>query len=160
MSNGGSVAPKERVNIVYKTSLGGVQEEIELPLKLLVLGDFTKKPDERTVEEREPIQIDKDNFSEVMEGMELGLDITVPNRLTDEEGEELNVSLKISDLNDFSPESISEQVEELKKIIELREALLALKGPLGNVPAFRKRIQDIMADEKARAKLMAELSLS
>ena len=59
MAKEGSVAPKERVNIVYRPATGDAKEEIELPLKLLVVGDFTRSQDDRMVEEREPINVDK-----------------------------------------------------------------------------------------------------
>ena len=83
----GSVAPKERVNIVYKSHVGDRTEEVELPLKLMMLGDYTGKPSDETVEDREPINIDKDNFNEVMAGMGLSLDVNVNDTL-DEENEE------------------------------------------------------------------------
>jgi len=60
MAKEATVAPKERVNIVYRPATGDAQEEVELPLKLLVIGDFTGKTDERMLEDREPINIEKD----------------------------------------------------------------------------------------------------
>jgi type VI secretion system protein ImpB len=57
MASEGSVAPKERVNITYKPATGDAQAEVELPLKILVLGDFTQKADDRTVDDREPINV-------------------------------------------------------------------------------------------------------
>jgi type VI secretion system protein ImpB len=69
------------------------------------------------------------------------------------------VSLKFSTLADFTPEGIVNQVPQLKQLLELRSALNALKGPLGNVPAFRKKIQALLGDTDGRQKLMAELGL-
>ncbi len=66
MAKEGSVAPKERVNIVYKPATGDAQEEVELPLKMLMMGDYTNRPDPRPLEDRKPINVDKDNFSKVM----------------------------------------------------------------------------------------------
>ena len=159
MAKEGSVAPKERVNIVYKPATDGA-EEVELPLKILALGDYTGKEDDRPLEERKPINIDKDNFTEVMEKHNLGVDINVPDKLSDTEGGELSVSLKFKNLKDFTPEGVAEQVPELKKLLELRAALTALKGPLGNRPAFKKQMQKLLDDEGSKSKLMAELGLN
>ena len=66
MASAGSVAPKERINITYKPATGDAQAEVELPLKLLVVGDYTQRADDRPVEERAPINVDKDNFQDVL----------------------------------------------------------------------------------------------
>jgi type VI secretion system protein ImpB len=123
MAKEGSVAPKERVNIVYRPATGDAKEEVELPLKVLVVGDFTLRDDETPVEERKSINVDKDNLDDVLKAQNVG------------------------------------KIPELKKLQELRDALKALKGPLGNVPDFRKRIQDLVQDEGARARLLKELGI-
>lgn len=159
MAKEASVAPKERVNIVYRPATGDAQEEVELPLKLLVMGDFTLAEDERALEEREPINIDKDNFNEVLKAQNLSLNITVPNRLSDEEDAEMAMSLKFESLKDFGPESIARQVPELKKLLELREALTSLKGPLSNIPDFRKKLQELIKDDATRQRVLKELGI-
>ena len=159
MAKEASVAPRERVNIVYRPATGDAQEEIELPLKLLVVGDFTGKTDERMLEDREPINIDKDNFNEVLKGQELDLTVTVPNKLSEDPEDEMGVNLSFGSLKDFGPESVAEQTPELKKLLELRKALGSLKGPLSNVPEFRKKIQALVKDEEAREKLLKELGV-
>ena len=160
MATAGSVAPKERINITYKPAKGDAQAEVELPLKLLVVGDYTQRADDRPVEERAPINVDKDNFQEVLKAQKLSLDMSVPNRLQSENSDEsLAVSMKFESLADFEPDAIVEKIPELKSILELREALKSLKGPLGNVPDFRKKLQALVSDEGSRAKLLAELGL-
>jgi len=157
MAKEGSVAPRERVNIVYKSALGDAQEEVELPLKLLMIGDYTGRADSTALEDRKPINIDKDNFNDVMRSQAIGAQVQVANKLADKEGEEMAVTLRFDTLKDFEPESIVKQVPELKKLLELRQALTALKGPLGNVPEFRKKIQAIVSDKDARERLLKEL---
>ena len=159
MAKEASVAPRERVNIVYRPATGDAQEEVELPLKVLVMGDFTGKPDDRTLEEREPINIDKDNFNEVLKAQNIQLDVSVPNRISGEPDEDMNVSLKFESLKDFGPEAVAKNTPELNRLLELREALGALKGPLSNIPAFRKKIQELVKDEDARDKLLKELGV-
>ena len=159
MAKEGSVAPKERVNIVYRPATGDAKEEVELPLRLLVMGDFTLQEDERMVEEREPVNIDKDNFNEVLRSQNVGLNLTVPNKLSGEPDDEMSVSLNFSSLKDFGPEAVASSVPELNKLLELRQALTALKSPLSNVPDFRKKVQDLVKDESAREKLLKELGV-
>lgn len=161
MAKEGSVAPKERINVTFKPALGNAQEEIELPLKLLVLGDFTQQADERKVEDRKPISIDKNNFDDVLANQKLRLTLSVPNRLQEEGGtDELAINLEVDSMKDFGPANLIEQIPELKKLMELRDALMALKGPLGNAPAFRKAIEGVLADDEARARVLGELNMN
>ena len=153
-----SVAPKERVNIVYKSAVGDKTEDVELPLKLFMIGDFTGRSSDEVVEEREVVNVNKDNLDDVIKSFKLSMDISVADTLS-EENEDMPVSLKINSMKDFSPDSVAAQVPELNNLLELRRALQALKGPLGNVPSFRKTIQSILGDEKARTRIMSELGL-
>lgn len=159
MSKDGSVAPKERINVTFKPSSGDAAEALELPLKMMVLGDFTLQQDDRKLEDRKPLNIDKSNFNGVIEKQNLNIEFGVKNRLQDDENKEIPVNLSFKNMTDFDPNSIVEQVPELKGLMDLREALVSLKGPLGNVPAFRKAIEDALVNDEAREKLLSELGL-
>ena len=159
MAKEASVAPKERVNIVYRPATGDAKEEIELPLKFLVMGDFTGAADDRTVEDRKPVNIDKDNFDDVLSASNVKMEAVVPNKLSAEPDAQIAVNLDFKGMKDFDPDAIISKVPELKQLIDLREALKALKGPLGNVPEFRKKIQDMIKDEGARDRLLKELKI-
>ena len=91
--------------------------------------------------------------------MYIKLNINVPNKLSGKDNDELNVDLSFGSLNDFSPDSIANKVPELKKLLELREALTAVKGHLGNVPAFRARLTELLENDESREKLLEELNL-
>lgn len=156
--NNGSVAPKERINIKYVPATGGEQAEIELPHKMLVLGDFGLD-DNRTVEDRQVMGIDKHTFNHVLRDADVSLCLSVPSMLSAATDAELAVHLQFNSINDFGPDQVARQVPELNKLLELREALVALKGPLGNVPAFRKQLQQLLTDEQARTQLAQELNL-
>lgn len=156
--NTGSVAPKERINIKYVPATGDEQAEVELPHKMLVLGDFGID-DSRSLEDRPVMRIDKHTFNHVLKDADVALCLSVPSMLSSAPEAELAVNLQFKSINDFGPDHIARQVPELNKLLELREALVALKGPLGNVPAFRKQLQHLLTDEQARKQLAQELNL-
>lgn len=161
MAADGSVAPKERVNIVYRPATGDAQAEVELPLKLLVLGDFTGRTTDQPVEEMKPVSVDKDNFNDVLKAQKLELNIGIESKLDPQAGEgaQLPVKLSFESIDDFSPDAIVEKVPELRQLLALRDALKALKGPLGNIPDFRKRVQELVQDDQVRARLLSELGI-
>lgn len=158
--NVGSVAPKERINISYRPAAGNAKERVELPFKLLVLGDFAQKEDATSIEERNVVNVNKHNFNQVMKDMDLTLNLSVANKMSDGEQENVSISLNINSLDDFEPDNIIEQVNELKQVLELREALKALKGPLGNSPQMRKQIQALLTDSDTREALRKEIGLA
>ena len=145
---------------MYKPATGDAQEEVELPLKMLFMGDFAGRADPRPLEDRKPINVDKDNFSKVMAEQKLSASFAVPDKLSEEEGTEMSVNLRFRRLSDMGPEAIASQVPELKKLLDLRAALTALKGPLGNEKAFRNKIQGILNDPGSRNKIINELGLT
>ncbi len=151
--------PLSESTFVYQSATGNAQEQVELPLKILMLGDFTGQKDERPIEERAPINVDKDNFSDVMAQQNLQVTLSVPDRLSQEEGASMPVTLQFRNLSDFTPENVVHQVPELETLLKLRTALNALKGPLGNIPAFRRRLQDLLNSADSREKLMKELGM-
>jgi type VI secretion system protein ImpB len=160
MSNKQSESPKERINVTYKPAAGGATEEIEIPYKILVLGDFNPDEEFSTVEDKKTINVNKTNFNDVLQKQNISLNISVDNKLTDDEGSTLDATINFSSMKDFSPENIVEQVDELKKLQELRESLISLKGPLGNIPAFRKAIAGAIENPEEAAKLLAELGIN
>ncbi len=154
-----SVAPKERVNIRYRPATGDAKEDVELPFKMVVLGDFTGRPDDTPLEARDRIQVDRDNFADVMKAQKLSLDLRVDNKLAETpDAGPLDVSLRFDDIRSFEPDQLVQNVPELRKLLEVRQALMALKGPLGNVPAFRRAMQSLVTDAGAREKLVGELT--
>lgn len=159
MAKDSSVAPRERVNITYKAFTNGMSEEVELPNKLMVVGDFTLREEDEDIQDREAIAIDSASFNDVMAKQNLKLDFVVEDKLSEEDDAEIPVSLEFKSIRDFEPENVVRSVPELNKLLELRDALSFLKGPLGNIPAFKKQLENLLGDEQQRAKLMGELGI-
>ena len=154
-----SESPKERINITYTPKDGGLNEEIEVPFKMMVLGDYNPNEEFTTVEDRKPINVTKNNFNDVLKEQNIKIDISVPNKLSDDEEATIQTSLSISSMEDLTPEKIVDQVDEMKKLKELRNALISLKGPLGNIPAFRKAIAGAINNPEEAKKLLDELGI-
>ena len=158
--NNQSQSPKERINVTYKPAIGDATEDVEIPYKLTLLGEYNPNEEKVPVEEKKAIKIDKSNFNDVLKAQNLSVSFNVDNKLVEDDNSSLNVNLKINSIKDFSPEKIVENVPEMKVLMELRQSLMALKGPLGNVPAFRKAIESAISSKEERDKLMAELNLN
>lgn len=153
-----SESPKERINVTYKPATGDVTEDVEIPYKMTILGEYNPNQEKIPVEDKKAIRIDKNNFNDVLKAQNLSVNFNVDNKLVEEDNSSLNIDLKINSIKDFSPENIVENIPELKVLMQLRQSLMALKGPLGNVPAFRKAIEEAISNKEERDQLMSELS--
>lgn len=150
--------PPSRVNIRYVKATDGAQEEIELPLKLLMVGDYTLRSDDTPLEERKKLNINKDNFEAVLKDQKIGLSINVPNKLVQgDEDEEMKVDLKIDGMRSFEPEAIVRQIPELDTLLELRDLLKDLKGRVVNNRQFRKALEKIVTDKGQMEAIQEEL---
>ena len=141
--------PKSRVSIDYVDTTGGATEKRELPQRVLVMGDYTmKEPDpDNLIAEREKIAVNQRNFDDVMRNQDLSLDLTVPNKLSAEEGDEMTVNLKFDSMSSFRPEAVASQVDELKTILEIRNLLLSLKSHVVSRRQFRRELERIVSSD-------------
>lgn len=146
MAKESSIAPEERINIIYKSVKDG-EVQGELPLNILVLGDFKGRQDEALLEDRSLMQISsKDDFRKELAAQKVSLDLQVPDRLTDTPNQMLNVRLKFNSMADFGPEGILKQVPALQELKRQRDALSGLKSPLENQPSFRRLLNELVSD--------------
>jgi type VI secretion system protein ImpB len=115
---------KPRVHISYDVETEGATIKKELPFVVGVMGDFSGDAVEplKPLKDRRFVQIDRDNFDDVLKSMTPGLNIKVKNTLQDD-GTEFAVNLKFESMDDFSPAAVVEQVEPLKKLLETRNKL-------------------------------------
>lgn len=154
MAKGPSKARESRVNIVISDRLRGGAEP-ELPFRMLVMGDYTLKQDKRPIAERQPIDVNKSNFDSVMQSFNLSLNLSVKDRIAGQG--EMPVNLKFGTLKDFRPESIARQVPQLKNLLELREAMKALRPKLGDKAAQQELLKAIK-DPAVRDQILAMIA--
>lgn len=147
--------PPSRVDLTLDVATGDADEEVELPLRLLVMSDLTGRQEDTPLDDREIVSITSTNFEEVMASYDLGLEYTVPDRLT-EEGE-LKVELDFEGMDSFEPEAVAQQVPELSRLLAARNLLKDLRNRLISMGEFREELEKIIGDEDSKQQLLDEL---
>jgi type VI secretion system protein ImpB len=155
----GRVRPP-RVQITYDVETGGAIEKKELPFVVGVLADLSGQPDKPLlmVKDRKFIEIDRDNFDKVLAKMEPRLAFKVDNKLANDDTK-IGVELKFSSMEDFEPQNVVEQVESLRKLMELRRKLSNLRSSLYGNDKLDKMLQQILNDDQELNKLRHEVGL-
>ena len=143
-----------RVQITYDVEVGDSIEKKEIPFVVGVMGDFSGKPDEPLpkMKDRKFVEIDRDNFNKVLEGMKPRVAFRVDNKLAND-GSQLAVDLRFKSMDDFHPESVAEQITPLKKLVEARKRLSDLLTKLDGNDKLDELLQDIISNTDSLKKL-------
>ena len=152
-----SEIPKARVNIRLDLHTGGAQKKVELPLKLLTVGDFSNGKAEGPLSEREKINVNKNNFNSVLAELTPQMNLTVKNTLAND-GSEENIQLQFQDMKDFEPEQVARQIPQLRAMLAMRNLLRDLKSNLLDNATFRKELEAILKDPALSQELRDEMS--
>ena len=144
-----------RVKITYDVETGGAIERKELPFIMGVLADLSGKPAEALppVKDRKFVEIDRDNFNEVLASIKPRLTFRVPNKLVPEAEEQLSVELNFSHLDDFSPVDVLKQVEPLRRLFEARERLRDLLTKLDGNDTLEALLKQVAGDPEKQEEL-------
>jgi len=149
--------PKARVNIKLDLHTGGAQKKVELPLKLMVLGDYSNGREDRALSERTKININKNNFDSVLAEFAPTLKLTVENTFADD-GSDASVDLNFQKMKDFEPEQVARQIPSLRALLATRNLLRDLKSNLLDNATFRHELERIVKDETLSDELRTELA--
>jgi type VI secretion system protein ImpB len=149
--------PKARVNIKLDLHTGGARKKVELPLILMVMGDYSNGQEHRPLSEREKININKNNFNSVLAQFTPALNLTVENTLAGDKSEE-SIKLNFKDMKDFEPEQVARQIPQLRAMLAMRNLLRDLKSNLLDNATFRKELEAILKDDDLSDDLRAELA--
>ncbi|KJX01441.1 type VI secretion protein [Enterobacter roggenkampii] len=141
-----------RVQITYDVEVGDAQAAKELPLVVGVVGDFTHTTD--SLRDRKFLNIDKDNFNEIMSSMKPDAEFLVDSVIPEQEGK-LAVALTFHNMDDFSPDNIVRQVEPLRKLMELREQLSDLRNRAASNERLKEQLAEMAQQQNA---LMGNIS--
>ncbi|MGH7156076.1 MAG: type VI secretion system contractile sheath small subunit [Acetobacteraceae bacterium] len=151
---------KPRVHITYEVETEGAEVKRELPFVLGVMGDFSGDPTSplRPLTDRKFIQIDRDNFNEVMAGMTPGLKLRVDNTLAGD-GSQMAVDLKFNSMDDFEPARVAEQVPALKALLETRAKLRDLMSKVDRSEELEGLLEQVLKNETELKSLGSQLGL-
>lgn len=144
-----------RVQITYDVETGGAIEKKELPLVVGIMSDLAGKQETPMVpiKQRKFVEIDRDNFNDVMASISPRLAFQVGNKLKDEDDSKMNVILQFKKIDDLRPEAIVQQVEPLKKLFEARQRLNDLIGKLDGNDDLDALLQDVAANTESQQKI-------
>ena len=146
-------AKPSRVNIALSLADGHDKEEKELPLKLLVLGDFSQAAPKDPLHARKRHTLNDDSFNTTLAKLNPKLNLQVANHIYPDK-EDLKVDLSFSHIKDFKPDGIIDQVPELKRLLMMRQLLKDLKSRLIDNRELQKKLTDLVKDKSKRAALL------
>jgi type VI secretion system protein ImpB len=152
---------KPRVHITYDVETEGTMVLKELPFVVGVLGDFSGDPTEalKPLKDRKFIQVDRDNFNEIMTRMTPGLNFRVENKLNND-GTEMAVSLKFNSIEDFEPQNLVQQIEPLKKLLDTRNKLRDLLTKADRSDDLEALLERVLQDTEQLHTLSKELGVA
>jgi type VI secretion system protein ImpB len=150
--------PKARVNITLNIETADGIKKKELPLKILVLGDFSGSKKIKNISDRERININKNNFNSVVKDVSPNLSYSVENKIQ-ANSSELSVNIGVHSMESFNPDEIVSQVPELKNMLAIRNLLKDLKANLLDNHLFRRELERIVKNKDELYSLKNELKL-
>ncbi len=150
-----------RVQITYDVEVGGAIQLKELPFVLGVMGDFSGKSEEPlpALKNRKFVEIDPDNFNDVLAGMKPRAAFSVDNKLQND-GSKMGVDLKFKSIEDFEPDQVVQQVEPLRKLVEARQRLSDLRSKMDGNDKLEGLLNDIISDVDKQKALSSQLGVS
>lgn len=146
-----------RVQLTYEVERGDAIEQKELPFVVGVVGDFSGTPESPLpkLKDRKFVNVDMDNFDDVLQGAAPRAVYRVPNKLSDQGGT-FGVELKFQSMDDFRPEAVVQQVEPLRKLVEARTKLADLRNKLAGNDQLEDILNDVLNSTEKLSKLSAE----
>lgn len=151
--------PKSRITLTYKTEVDGEPAVVDLPLRLMVLGDFSNgssKDRKVDLDERNLRSLNGSNIGEIMRDMGIKLDMVVPDKINPE-GQDMRVNLNIENLNSFSPEEVAKQVPQLRSLLLLKKLLEEIQSNVANKKEFAALLNKLFSSEALLSQMKEKL---
>ena len=152
---------RPRVQLTYDVETGGAMEKKDIPFVVGVMADLSGQPKDtpRALKERKFVPIDRDSFNEVLAKTKPRLAMTVPNRLTGEEGQ-LPVELNFERIDDFEPARVASQIPALKEILDVRGRLSELLGRMEGNDKLDQLLSEVLSNSDQASTLAEDMGIS
>ena len=151
---------KPRVHVTYEVDSGEGREKKELPFVVGVMSDLAGNnpgSEQKSLKERKFINVEHDNFDNVMDRMKPGVKIKVKNTVDESSDKEMNVSLNFEKMEDFEPQNIAKQVPPLKKLLDARTQLEELLGKADRSEDLEELLEKVLQSTDEIAELSQDL---
>lgn len=147
--------PRARINIALDLDTSGATQKSELPLKMLVVGDYSNGQNEQELSERKRIDVNKNNISQVLKDISPKANFQVKNKIKGDG--DIDVNLVFDSFSSFEPEAVASQVPELNKMMSMRNLLRDLKSNILDNSTLRKELERVLQNKPELDDLKAKL---
>lgn len=149
--------PKSRITLVYRTNINGEAEDVKLPFRVVVLGDFSlgsSKDRQADLEERKMRSVTGSNLNDLMKDMGMSVSFDVDDKLSSDGEGKLAVELPIDRMKSFHPDEIVHHVPKLKALLLLRKLLLEMQSDIDNRKELRRKLYELFSNKEELKKLL------
>lgn len=149
--------PKSRITLVYRTKINGQPEDVKLPFRVVVLGDFSlgSSTDRQVdLDERKMRSVNGSNISELMKDMGMSVSFEVDDKVSSDGEGKMQVELPINRMKSFHPDEIVHHVPKLKALMLLRKLLLEMQSDIDNRKELRRKLYELFSDKEQLQKLL------
>jgi type VI secretion system protein ImpB len=153
--------PRSRINLRYRTEIQGTAQMLELPFRLMVLGDLSggsATDREVDLESRRLRSLTDKNLDSVMENMRMSLSFKVSNRIDPGSDSTIEVNIPIKNRRSFTPGNVADSVPKIRSLLLLRKLLLEMQSNIDNRKDLRRVIQEIWSNPEQLKALQKELA--
>ncbi|MET0402227.1 MAG: type VI secretion system contractile sheath small subunit [Cystobacter sp.] len=150
--------PKSRITLTYRTNINGQSEDVKLPFRVVVMGDFSlgsAKDRQQDLEERQLRSVNGSNLNEVMKDMAMSLSFEVDDKISSDGGAKMSVTLPIERMKSFHPDEIVHHVPKLKALLLMRKLLLEMQSDIDNRKELRRTLYELFSNKEQLQKLLA-----
>ncbi len=150
---------KPRVHITYDVETGGAEAKKELPFVVGVMGDYSgdNQAAKKSLKDRKFVNIDRDNFNEIMEKVAPTLDLKVKDETSEDPDKQVGVNLAFNSIEDFEPQNLVKQIPALKELLEARNRLRDLLSKADRSEELEGLLEKVLSDTAKMAELSKEV---